>query len=236
MGANHRLVLLARRTVVICLRKLGRTVEAADQAMSLSMAFRNRLGENHPETLLATQTLMNALRDNGEVVKAIRVGEDVLEKYEALFPEHPFRQVCATNLAIAYRQAGRGEQARSLNEEALANLTRSFSADNPYVLCCATNLANDIAATGDVRAARQMSGDILERSRASRGPQQPYTLACAVNYAIDLIDSHDPAGNAQLQLAVDAMRNNPDLGEDHPDVTLARDRKRIDCDIEPPPT
>jgi hypothetical protein len=179
---------------------------------------------------------MNALRENGDVVEAIRVGEATMERYRIDFPAHPFTHVCATNLAITYRQAGRVNAARQLNEEALANLTEAFGPDNPYTLCCATNLANDVAAVGDVDTAREMSGDILERSRVVRGPRQPYTLACAVNHAIDLIATGDPSGTALLTEAVDTMSRMPDFGEGHPDVTLARDGKRIDCDIEAPPT
>jgi hypothetical protein len=236
LGANHENVLLGRRTIAISLRKLGRTREAVDESRSLALAFRNRFGDEHPSTLLTRQSLMNALRDNGEVVEAIRVGEAAMERYRVDFAGHPFTQVCATNLAIAYRQAGRVHDARQLNEEALGSLTQSFGPDNPYTLCCATNLANDLAAAGEVDAALEMSGDILERSRTVRGPRQAYTLACAVNHAIDLMATGDPSGTALLTEAVDAMSSMPDFGEGHPDVTLARDGKRIDCDIEAPPT
>jgi tetratricopeptide (TPR) repeat protein len=235
-GANHQDVLLARRTIAICLRKIGRMREAVDESRSLVLAFRNRFGDEHWLTLLTRQSLMNALRENGDVVEAIRVGEAAMERYRIDFPAHPFTHVCATNLAITYRQAGRGNAARQLNEEALANLTEAFGPDNPYTLCCATNLANDVAAVGDVDTAREMSGDILDRSRVVRGPRQPYTLACAVNHAIDLIATGDPSGTALLTEAVDTMSRMPDFGEGHPDVTLARDGKRIDCDIEAPPT
>jgi hypothetical protein len=236
LGASHLDVLLARRTLVISLRKLGRTRDAAEDARGLSLAFRNRLGDEHPLTLLIRQTLMNALRDNGDVSEAIVLGDATLERYRADFAEHPFTYVCATNLAIAYRQAGRVASARRLNEEALASLTDSFGQANPFTLCVATNLANDVAAGGDVDAARQMSGDILERSRAVRGPRQAYTLACAVNHALDLIATGDAKGNVLLAETVDIMSGMPDFGEGHPDVTLARDGRRIDCDIEAPPT
>jgi tetratricopeptide (TPR) repeat protein len=236
LGANHLYVLIARRTIVISLRKLGRTRDAAEEARSLLLAFRARLGDDHPSTLLAMQTVTNALRDNGELVEAIRVGEEAIGRYQALSPDHPFAQVCATNVAIAYRQAGRLADARRLNEQALERLTEAFGPENPYTLCCATNLANDLAAAGDVSGARQMSGDILARSIRVRGSEQPYTLACAVNHAIDLIATGDASGMSMLTEAVDAMRGMRDFGEGHPDVTLARDGKRIDCDIEAPST
>jgi tetratricopeptide (TPR) repeat protein len=235
-GASHPEVLAARRTIAISLRKLGRTHQAVDESRSLVLAYRNRLGNDHPEALLTRQSLMNALRDNGEVAEAIQVGEAVLERYRDHFADHPFTDICATNLAIAYRQGGRVHAARRLNERALTNLTGAFGADHPHTLCCATNLANDVAAVGDTDDARERSGDILERSRRVRGPQQAYTLACAVNHAIDLIAAREPKGTELLRDTVDTMSAMPDFGEGHPDVALARDGKRIDCDIEAPPT
>jgi hypothetical protein len=39
-----------------------------------------------------------------------------------------------------------------------------------------------------------------------------------------------------LVAAVDGLRGLRDFGDGHPDVILARDGRRLDCDIEPPPT
>jgi hypothetical protein len=236
LGASHPDVLLVRRVSAISLRKLGRYRQAADEARSLLVAFRARLGEDHPNTLLAMQTTMNALRDNGDLAEAILLGEKALESYRRTLPEHPFTQVCSTNLAIALRQAGRLAEARRLNESALEQLRASFGPDNPYTLCCATNLANDLAASGDVEGALRMSGEIRERSLVIRGPEQPYTLACNINHALDLIATGDASGTRMLVEAVDVLRGMRDFGEGHPDVSLAREGRRLDCDIEPPPT
>lgn len=235
-GATHLYTLLSRRVVANSLRKLGRHRAAADEARSLRLAFRARLGDDHPSTLLAMQTATNALRDNGELGEAVRIGEEALAQYRRIFPEHPFTQVCATNVAIAMRQAGRVAEARRLNETALEQLTASFGPDNPYTLCCASNLANDLAAAGDAEGALRLSRDVRERSLVVRGPDQPYTLACEINYALDLIATGDAGGNRMLITAVDRLRGLRDFGEGHPDVALARDGKRLDSDIEPPPT
>jgi hypothetical protein len=234
-GTNHPHVLRARRTMFMSLRKMGQAGQAADEFRSLRLAFRNRFGNDHPTTLLVMQSLMNALRDNGELVFANEIGEDTYRRYQEQSPEHPMTAVCATNLAITYRQSGRVADARALNSAALERLTDLLGPNHPYTLCCATNLANDVAAAGEVNAARGMSGDILERSRVVRGADQPYSLACAVNHAIDLLATGDQAGSRLLTEAVNAMLRLPDFGEGHPDVALARDGKRIDCDIEAPP-
>ena len=236
-GVNHPQVLYARRNIVISYRKLGRTREAIDEARGLWLAHRNRLGDNHAATLLVAQSLTNALRDSGNLVDAIERGEDTWERYRGSYADHPFTQVCAVNLAIVYRQAGRIGEARQLNEASLVLLNESFGPDHPYSLCCATNLASDLGAAGDYDAARRMSGETLARSRHIRGDQHPYTLACANNHSIDLIETGDAAEGAALrEQTIETLRRYPGLGEAHPDTTLAKDGKRIDCDIEPPNT
>ncbi|BEL06255.1 hypothetical protein Q0Z83_044460 [Actinoplanes sichuanensis] len=236
VGTNHPHVIRTRRTMVMSLRKMGQARDAAEEFRSLRLAFRNRLGADHPNTLLVAQSFMNALRDNGELVEAIKVGEEALRLYQERSPDHPMTHVCATNLAIAYRQSGNVAGARELNRAALDRLTVLLGPDHPYTLCCATNLANDLAAAGEVNEALRMSGEVLERSRRVRGADQLYSLVCAVNHAIDLIASGDErTGEPMLRNAVDAMLRLPDFGEAHPDVRLAHLGKRIDCDIESAP-
>jgi len=237
LGLDHPNVLGVRRLNLIILRKLGRRSETATAAEALLLAHQNRLGSDHPDTLLVRQSLFNALRDNREVARAVAEGAATLQRYRALYPEHPFAQVCAVNLAIVLRQAGKVTEARALNETALGALTAVFGADHPYTLCCSTNLASDLAAGREPQAALELSGATLDRSRRVRGIDQPYTLACQVNHAIDLTATGDEStGRTELDRAVTLMRNNPNLGEASPDLELALEGKRIDCDIEPPPT
>ncbi|MEU4220857.1 FxSxx-COOH system tetratricopeptide repeat protein, partial [Actinoplanes sp. NPDC026623] len=236
LGADHPDVLLARRLVVVSLRKLGRLTEAADEAGTVLHAFRDRLGDKHPHTLLTLQTVTNALRDDGQLVEAVRAGEEALGRYRSDMPDHPLTLVCLTNLAIVYRQTGLMAEARRFNQEALDGLTAIFGPDHPYTLSCATNMANDLAAQGDLDGALRLSEETLERSLRARGRAQPYTVACAVNHALGLIAAKVPTGPALLRETVRLMEDLPDFGPAHPEVVLALDGKRIDSDIEAPPT
>lgn len=237
LGRNHPHVLLARRTLVMCLRKLGKIEEASHEARPLVVAFRNRLGDRHPDTLLAMQSLMNVIRDQSlhpsDLDEAINIGETALRGYEIAFPNHPFRQICRANLAIVYRHRGE-DRALAEGRSAYEALVSIFGEDNPYTLCAGTNLANGLAGSGELTAALELSGKVLERSRLKRGPNQIYTLICSVNHAIDRSEAGDPRGDVDLREAVDAMRSA--LGAGHPEVRMAEDRRRIDCDIEAPPT
>ncbi|MET0416113.1 MAG: FxSxx-COOH system tetratricopeptide repeat protein, partial [Actinoplanes sp.] len=237
LGAGHPEVLMARRTMVMCLRKMGMIREAVAEGEALLLAFRNRLGDRHPNTLLVMQTLMNALRSDNDLDRAMEIGEEALAAYEADLPEHPFRPVCMTNLAIVYRIKSfyLVKGARQMNERALDSLTRLFGAAHPYTLCCATNLANDVAADREYDKASAMSADVLLRSRQARGEHQPYTLACAVNHALDLMKVQDPSGVDAYASAITSMNQSPELGPDHPDMAMAALGRRLDCDIEAPP-
>jgi tetratricopeptide (TPR) repeat protein len=235
-GADHPNVLLARRLVVVSLRKLGRLSEASSEGRTVLQAFRDRLGDNHPHTLLTLQTVTNTMRDDGQLVEALRAGEEALGRYRRDMPGHPLMLVCLANLAIVYRQAGRMAEARRFNEEALGDLSAIFGRDHPYTLSCATNMANDLAAQGDLEGALDVSGDTLDRSLRVRGAAHPYTAACAVNHALGLIAARMPGGQALLTETVHLMKDMSDFGTTHPEVVLALDGKRIDSDIEAPPT
>jgi tetratricopeptide (TPR) repeat protein len=223
--------------VVICHRKLGHPVRARDMARELLLAYRNRFGDSYGVTLLVMMTLANAQRESGDLVEALRTGERALQLYHEHSPNHPFVQVCAVNLAIVHRQAGALAKARELNEAALVSLQSRLGPDHPYALCCAANLASDLAAIGDHERALALSKETLDRSlRGERGPGHPYTLACANNYALDLAATGAVAESAELrQRTLADLRRNPNIGEAHPDTVLAKDGRRIDCDIEPPP-
>jgi tetratricopeptide (TPR) repeat protein len=236
LGADHPAVLLARQAAVIGLRKLGRTRQAAEEARPLSADFRSRFGDDHPAMWLMEQTRANSLRDNGELIAAREIGEQSLSRYRNRLPDHPYTAVCATNLAVTYRQAGRLAEARRLNATALDQLATSLGRDHHYWLSCAVNLANDQAAAGDREAARRLSAEVLERSQRVRGPEHPDTLACAVNHALDLAATGDTIGLSLRFRTIDIMETSPAFGPAHPHLALARDGKRIDCDIEAPPT
>jgi hypothetical protein len=145
--------------------------------------------------------------------------------------------VCQANLAVTLRASGEVAEARRLNTEAEFQLRQLLGERHPYTLCAATNLASDLAAAGDYDGACQLSEITLELSQheSVRGPDHPYTLGCALNHALDLLavgradDATDLWHRTHNRFVVV-------LGPDHPDSLQARERRRIDADIEPPPT
>lgn len=234
-GGRHPDVMLAKRSVAALYRKLGRHARGRELAETNFLAYRTRFGPNHENTLAAMMSLSSALRQHGDVERALEVGQEALNRYLQHFSQHPFVDVCAANVAIVLRQFGDVAAARELNEKTHENLRKTLGEKHPYTLCCAANLSNDLAAMRDYAAASRWSAKTLSLSREARGDNHPYTLACANNYAIDLIATGEEVQGQAL--SADTVRRFTDvLGAGHPDTDLARDHRRIDCDIEPPPT
>lgn len=234
-GGGHPDVMLAKRSVAALYRKLGRHARGQEMAETNFLAYRTRFGPNHENTLAAMMSLSSALREDGDVERALEIGKEVLDRYRQHFPQHPFFDACAANVAIVLRQFGDVAAARELNEKTHDNLRKTLGEKHPYTLCCAANLSNDLAAMRDYTAASDWSAKALSLSQEVRGANHPYTLACANNYAIDLILTGEEVQGQEL--SADTVRRFTDvLGAGHPDTDLARDHRRIDCDIEPPPT
>lgn len=241
VGGTHLGVLSARRFIAILLRKLGRYTEARKQAEATHAAHTARMPEHHEYTLTATMTLCNSLRDENydlsSLIRARDLAYGALALYERYFNEPPFIEVCRTNLAIVLRRLGEVAEAARANETAMRRLEENLGERHPYFLCSASNLASDLAALGDYEAASQLSGHVLTLSRIDdiRGPDHPYTLGCALNHAIDL-ERTGRGAEAETLWRDTVARFDHILGADHPDSIAARNKQRIDADIEPPPT
>jgi tetratricopeptide (TPR) repeat protein len=241
LGSTHPHVLHSRRNAAMLLRKLGRYQQARERAEINYAAYLARFPEHHESSLAAGVSLCNALRDENRDLASMRRALELIERmvhlYRRDFVDHPFTHACTTNLAVVLRRLGEVDEARYLNTEATEQLRASLGETHPYALCSATNLAADLAATGDFAAAADLSASVLAASRdgSLRGPEHPYTLAATLNHALDLfaVGRHT---EAEALWGDVVPRFDRILGPDHPETLAARNRQRIDADIEPPPT
>jgi hypothetical protein len=180
-------------------------------------------------------TLANALREAGDLAKAHSIGEEAVALYQSYFgAEHPFTLAAANNLAIVYRALHMIEQASTLDTKTHESLILKLGEDHPYCLCSAGNISNNLALMGHHAEAGQLSAAVLHRSRRVRVGGHPYTLACVANYSLDLAaDAGELAGKIRSD-AIERMRQS--LGPDHPVTVSAECGRRIEFDIEVPPT
>jgi tetratricopeptide (TPR) repeat protein len=241
VGSSHLSVLMARRSIAMLLRKLGRYREAREHTEANLAAYAARFPEYHEHRLAATLSLGNALRDENRDLASLRQAltllSDALDVYQRNFAGHPFVEVCMTNLAIVLRRLGEVAKARHLNAEARERLRANLGSHHPYTLCTTSNLASDLAAMGEYEQAARYSGEVLAYSRddAIRGLDHPYTLGCALDHALDL-KGLGREREAQSLWRDTVERFDRVLGPDHPDSQAAREERRIDADVEPPPT
>ena len=127
----------------------------------------------------------------------------------------------ANSLAIAYRTAGRTEDAIRLHEQTLAARERVLGPDHPDTLASRSNLAIGYRAVGRTEEAIRLHEEALAAKERVLGPDHPSTLRSRNNLA----NGYQAAGRTeeaiQLHEQTLAARERV-LGPDHPDTLNSR--------------
>lgn len=153
---------------------------------------------------------------------------------EAVGPDNPSTLNAKANLAVILRARDYPAAALELNRATLSSFRRRYPYDHPDALLVMTNLASDLAAIGEAQQARELGEEVLAKSRAVRGEAHPVTLAAASNLALDLRATGDrQAADKLLAATLTAFDADDQLTPEHPQVQKARQRGRINVDIEP---
>lgn len=236
LGARHRITLQAARTLAILLRKAGRLTDAVRTARANHRDFNLHFGSDHEHTLAAAMTFANSLRSHDELAAARNTAAEAVRRYRELFgARHPLTLVAEANLAIVLRALGEYRQAHSLDQATYPAIVDALGEAHPYALCVATGMANNLAYAHQLDAALQLSQGTLTMSRQVRGSDHPYTLICVTNVALDLISvGREDEGQAMLDANAQALGQL--LGPEHPETLATMRGKRLECEIEPPPT
>jgi tetratricopeptide (TPR) repeat protein len=226
VGANHHGVLLAVRTEVMALRKLGELASAFRLAEQNHRDLTTWFDPKHEYTLAAGISLLNVRLAMDDLGIAATQGTLLLGECADLFgPEHPMTLAVMVNAASASRALDDVHSALASDRRAVESLGRVLGAGHPYTLCAHHNMSVDLALLGRHDEALAAATTVLTRSAATRGDSHPDTLACAVNVG--------QAGGAPSDQTLRAFEDA--LGRSHPLVVAARDGTWIACDIEPPP-
>jgi tetratricopeptide (TPR) repeat protein len=241
---RHPLVLMADRTHAMILRKLGRLDEAVEIMRDVRGRTFRRLTATHEYSVAATMSLANALRQIGQLDEAATLIDEALTRYREHFGvDHPLTLAAEVNFAILLRASGDADQAAAIDESAYHRLREQLGVDHPHTICAGTSLATDHALAGRVSEALALSERNLEISKAKDaegilargGADHPYVLMRAVNLAHDLRAAGEEERAAPLfGESVDRLATL--LGTDHPEVVEAAAGRRLEGDIEPPPT
>lgn len=150
--------------------------------------------------------------------------------------DHPTTLAMLVNSAAVLRALGGDmSEARRRDERAATELSRALGADHPYALCARHNLAVDLAMLGFEGRALDEFKAVLDLSVRHRPTTHPDHLAPEIDLALARIAIGGPAaGLPALTTATAALE--AELGADHPNVVAAKEKRWLECDIEPPAT
>ena len=168
--------------------------------------------------LLAT-TIRNAA-DLGMPQLALTLTDSVTRAGDTLGPDRPSTLASRNNLAGAYRDAGRLDEAIPLFEQTLEDRTRILGPHHPDTLTSRNNLAGAYRDAGRLDEAIALYEQTLEDSTRILGPHHPHTLISRNNLANAYRDAGrlDDAITLYEQTFEDRTRI---LGTNHPSTLIS---------------
>ncbi|MFD5436468.1 tetratricopeptide repeat protein [Kitasatospora sp. NPDC127067] len=140
--------------------------------------------------------------------------------------DHPDTLAALGNLAQSCWEAGRTDEAMSLQEQVLADLQRLHGSDHPTVLMARNNLAATYSEAGRVEDAIGLQEQVLADRRHELGADHPDTLTSRNNLAATYLEAGrvEDAIGLQEQVLADRRRV---LGADHPDTLTSRNNLAV---------
>ena len=151
--------------------------------------------------------------------QAIMIGERLAADQERLLG--PDTLSARSNLALAYRAAGRTAEAITMGEQTLAAMERLLGPDHPDTLTSRNNLASAYQDAGRTAEAIILHEQTLAARERLRGPDHPDTLQSRNNLASAYQDAGRTAEaitmGEQIPAAMERL-----LGPDHPDTLQSR--------------
>jgi tetratricopeptide (TPR) repeat protein len=232
LGEQHPLTVVARSSLAVTLRKLGR-LNAALELSSATLDLASRvLGQRHPDRQAVALNLACDEASLGRFEPAVAHARQVLDdQREEHGDAHYLPLYAMTDLALLTRLAGRPADALAMSRLAWHGLRDVLGERHPATLTARLNHATDLAATGAPATARDLDEETFALSGSVLGERHPDTLAAGLNFALDRGATASPdrkLHEAMLQGLVEL------LGEQHPRCLLAREGRRLDSDLEQP--
>ena len=166
-------------------------------------------------------TTLRYATDLGMPQLALTITESVTQAYDTLGADHPETLTSRNNLANAYQDAGRLNEAITLDQQTLEDRTRILGPNHPDTLLSRNNLASTYREAGRLNEAIALYEQALTDSTHILGSNHLYTLAAQSNLANAYRDSGrlDKAIELLQQSLTDRTRI---LGLEHPDTLLSR--------------
>ncbi|MBO2450956.1 tetratricopeptide repeat protein [Actinomadura barringtoniae] len=234
LGPEDRTTLRAQWLLGVALRSAGQP-DAAQERFEVALdGLKRRFGADSPDTLgarLSTAANLLGLDRTEEGEAEIRAVLDVYR--DRLGDTHPHTLASTVNLASAMRLQGRFEDALALVEETATKLDRFLGPDHPY------SLAGSMV-VGVLLADLRRQDQAIERERATAqlmaatlGPDHPDTLRCRANLELTRIELGETGAIEEREEVI--ARFTALVGDEHPNVSTLRGRRRLVRAVDPQP-
>ena len=197
------------------------TLDLVDQLHAIGMQEHSRVLFESPEISKSLCQAFSYASDLGLHYEALTLDVAVAALEGTRAPDHPDTLASRNNLAGAYREAGRLEEAIALFEQVLTDRTRVLGEDHPHTLASRNNLACAYQEAGRLGQAIALYEQVLTDRTRVLGEDHPDTLASRNNlaYVYKRVDRLEEAIALYERVLTDRTRV---LGEDHPDTLTSR--------------
>ena len=191
------------------------TLDLVDQLHAIGMQEHSRVLFESPEISKSLCQAFSYASDLGLHYEALTLDVAVAALEGTRAPDHPDTLASRNNLAGAYREAGRLEEAIALFEQVLTDRTRVLGEDHPDTLASRNNLAYVYKRVGRLEEAIALYERVLTDRTRVLGEDHPDTLTSRNNLA----SAYHAAGRLTEAImrwqavCADCLRI---LGPDHP--------------------
>ena len=174
-----------------------------------------------PAFVLTLATTLRYATNLGMPQLALTLTDSVTQACDTLGPDHPHTLASCNNLACAYHDAGKLEEAITLYEQNLKDFEDLLGPNHPSTLTSRNNLANVYQATGRLDKAITLYEQNLKDRTHILGPHHPSTLTSRNNLA------YTYQATGRLDKAITLYEQNLKdfedlLGPNHPSTLTSR--------------
>ena len=223
-ASTHAITTLNRvniKQVIGFEQKRQETRNLVEQIRSITSQEYSRPLPSDPNFTLGIATTLSFAAILGMPQLALALAESVALAADTLGPDHPHALGSRNNLANAYQDVGRLEEAITLHKQTLDARTHILGPNHPDTLDSRHNLAVAYRDAGRLDQAIELHQQTLKDTEGLLGPNHPDTLTSRNNLAVAYRDA------GRLDQAIELHEQTLDdrthiLGPNHPDTLGSR--------------
>ena len=202
------------------------TRNLVEQIRSITSQEYSRPLPSDPNFTLGIATTLSFAAILGMPQLALALAESVALAADTLGPDHPHTLGSRNNLANAYQDVGRLDEAITLHKQTLDARTRTLGPNHPDTLGSGDNLACAYREAGRLDEAITLHKQTLDARTHILGPNHPDTLDSRHNLAVAYRD----AGRLDqaIELHQQTLKDTEGLlGPNHPDTLTSRNNLAV---------